>query len=179
MIDAHSSERSCDGSQACQTEAFIHAPLATGHAARHRRRRKLHGALRLRPRGSNRHGQRGSAGAPPDNSGQRHARSTRAALQLAGHRPRDREPKVKDDGVLSQDESERALGIACLVGQVQKIVSESGEIEGFDAARWTAQWLEEPNAALGGKPPGEFMDTGDGRALVAGLVAQMQSGAYA
>src|SRR3954463_439137 len=34
--------------------------------------------------------------------------------------------KVKDDEVLSQDESERALGITRLVGQVQKIVSESG-----------------------------------------------------
>lgn len=87
--------------------------------------------------------------------------------------------KVKDDQVLSQDESERALGIARLVGQVQKVVSESGEPEGFDAARWTAEWLEEPNPALGSKPPGEFMDTADGRALVSGLVAQMQTGAYA
>lgn len=87
--------------------------------------------------------------------------------------------KVKDDRVLSQDESERALGIARLVGQVGKIVAESGEPAGFDAARWTAEWLEEPNAALGGKAPGEFLDTADGRALVSGLVAQMQSGAYA
>jgi putative toxin-antitoxin system antitoxin component (TIGR02293 family) len=87
--------------------------------------------------------------------------------------------KVKQGDVLSQDESERALGIARLVGQVQKIVSESGHPEGFDAATWTANWLDEPNAALGGRAPGEFMDTADGRALVAGLVAQMQSGAYA
>lgn len=87
--------------------------------------------------------------------------------------------KVKDDRVLNQDESERALGIARLVGQVEKIVGESGQAEAFDAARWTAQWLDEPNAALGGKPPGAFMDTADGRALVSGLVAQMQSGAYA
>ena len=87
--------------------------------------------------------------------------------------------KVKDDEVLSQDESERALGITSLVGQVQKIVSESGIPDGFDAARWTADWLAEPNDALGGRAPGEFMDTSDGRALVSGLVAQMQSGAYA
>ncbi|MFT3665972.1 antitoxin Xre-like helix-turn-helix domain-containing protein [Piscinibacter sp.] len=87
--------------------------------------------------------------------------------------------KVKDKDLLSQDESERALGITRLVGQVQTIVSESGNPEGFDAARWTAQWLDQPNDALGGRPPGEFMDTADGRALVSGLVAQMQSGAYA
>lgn len=86
--------------------------------------------------------------------------------------------KVKGDEVLSQDESERALGIARLVGQVERIVRESGEAQGFDAARWAAGWLGEPNPALGGRPPGEYMDTADGRALVAGLVAQMQSGAY-
>ena len=87
--------------------------------------------------------------------------------------------KVKADEVLSQDESERALGIARLVGQVEKIVGESGDPKGFDAAKWTAAWLEHPNRALGGKTPGQYMDTSDGRALVAGIVAQMQSGAYA
>lgn len=87
--------------------------------------------------------------------------------------------KVKAGEVLSQDDSERVLGIASLVGQVQKIVAESGTPDGFDAARWTADWLAEPNTALGGRPPGEFMDTADGRALVSALVAQMQTGAYA
>ena len=43
----------------------------------------------------------------------------------------------------------------------------------------TAQWLEEINPALGGKAPGEFLDTADGRELVSRLIAQMQSGAYA
>lgn len=87
--------------------------------------------------------------------------------------------KVNGNESLNQDESERALGIASLVGQVQKIVAESGEPEGFDAARWTADWLAESNPALGGRTAGEFLDTADGRALVSGLVAQMQSGAYA
>lgn len=87
--------------------------------------------------------------------------------------------KVQAGELLSQDDSERALGIARLVGQVQTVVAQSGAAEGFDAARWTAQWLDEPNAALNGEKPGSFMDTADGRALVAGLVAQMQTGAYA
>lgn len=87
--------------------------------------------------------------------------------------------KVKRDEVLSQDESERALGIARLVGQVEKIVDQSGVTEGFDAPKWTAAWLERPNNALGGRTPGEFMDTGDGRSIVSGLIDQMQSGAYA
>jgi len=87
--------------------------------------------------------------------------------------------KLRAGDVLSQDESERALGIARLVGQVEKIVGESGDPDGFDAAQWTAAWLEEPNRALRGKSPGDYMDTADGRALVSGLVAQMQSAAYA
>lgn len=87
--------------------------------------------------------------------------------------------RIKDDELLSQDESERALGMARLIGQVQRLVAQSGEPAGFNAARWTADWLDEPNAALGGLAPGSFLDTADGRVLVAGLVAQMQSGAYA
>ena len=86
---------------------------------------------------------------------------------------------MKADETLSQDESERALGIARLVGQIEKIVGESGDVEGFDAVQWTAAWLQRSNPALGGRAPGEFMDTADGRALVSRLIAQMQSGAYA
>ncbi len=87
--------------------------------------------------------------------------------------------KLRASAPLSQDESERALGIARLVGLVEQVVAESGRPEGFDAATWTAGWLAQPVAALGGKTPGAFMDTADGRDLVASLIAQMQSGAYA
>lgn len=87
--------------------------------------------------------------------------------------------KVKEADVLSQDESERLLGIACLIGQVLTLVNESGSSEEFNAAHWTASWLEEPSHALRGLTPSSFMDTADGRALVHNLIAQMQSGAYA
>lgn len=87
--------------------------------------------------------------------------------------------KIRQSATLSQDESERALSIARLIGQVEQIVAESGTPEGFDPATWTAAWLTQPAAALGGTSPGEFMDTADGRALVSGLISQMQSGAYA
>ena len=87
--------------------------------------------------------------------------------------------KLRDRSVLSQDESERTLGIARLIGQVSTIVQESGAPEGFDAAKWVAEWLDQPHSALSGKRPAEFMDTADGRSLVFDLVARMQSGAYA
>jgi putative toxin-antitoxin system antitoxin component (TIGR02293 family) len=87
--------------------------------------------------------------------------------------------KVRASNLLNQDESERVMGIARLIGQAQSLVQDSGEFEDFDPARWVAAWLDRPLPALGGKRPGEFMDTADGRTLVADLLAQQQSGAYA
>ncbi len=87
--------------------------------------------------------------------------------------------KLREQQVLNQDESERVLGIARLVGQVDQMVKESGDAAGLDAAKWVAAWLDRPQAALGGKRPAELMDTSDGRGIVSDLVARMQSGAYA
>ncbi len=89
------------------------------------------------------------------------------------------ERKLRERRRLNQDESERVVGIARLVGQVDQVVRESGEPKGFDAARWVAAWLDRPLPALGGVRPGTLMDTGEGREIVAGLVAQIQSAAYA
>jgi len=80
---------------------------------------------------------------------------------------------------LSSADSEHVLGLARLVGQVQQIVEESGNPEGFEAGRWVAEFLEEENPALGGRRPAELMRTSDGRAVVSRLIGQMQSGAYA
>jgi len=86
--------------------------------------------------------------------------------------------KVGRDSTLNADESERVLGIAKLIGQVQTIVEQSGDAKGFDAGKWVAKWIETPQPALGGKRPDELMDTADGRRLVSELIARMQSGAY-
>lgn len=87
--------------------------------------------------------------------------------------------KVSENKPLSVDEGSRVVGMARLVGQVQAMVEESGDPAGFDAARWVADWLERPLPALEGRAPRELMDTAEGQALVANLVARMQSGAYA
>lgn len=87
--------------------------------------------------------------------------------------------KVRESKPLSSDDSERALGMARLVGQVEAMVQESGEPDEFNAAEWVAQWLEEPLAALGGQSPADLMDTAEGQAIVSNLLARMQSGAYA
>jgi len=87
--------------------------------------------------------------------------------------------KVRASKRLNQDESERVMGIARLIGQAQSLVQDSAGPGEFRAAKWVAVWLDRPLPALGGKRPGEFMDTADGRTLVADLLAQQQSGAYA
>jgi len=87
--------------------------------------------------------------------------------------------KVRSGERLGPPESERVIGLVRLIGEVQTIVEESGDPVGFDAPRWVASWLDHPLPALGGERPATYMDTADGRDLISGLVAQMQSGAYA
>jgi putative toxin-antitoxin system antitoxin component (TIGR02293 family) len=86
--------------------------------------------------------------------------------------------KVSKKELLDQDESERVLAMTRLVGQADSIVRDSGTAEGFSAAEWIAEWLQRPHPALGGRRPGELMDTADGRDLVTDLLARQQSGAY-
>lgn len=87
--------------------------------------------------------------------------------------------KASRDEALSSDDSERVIGMSNLIGQVQAMVEQSGNPEGFDAAKWLAHWLEEPIPALGGECPASYMDTMEGQKMVSTLLATMQSGAYA
>lgn len=87
--------------------------------------------------------------------------------------------KMAANKTLTTEQSERFIGLQRLIGQVELMVQQSGATTGFDAAKWVAQWLEQPSAALGGKRPADFMDTVQGQAIVSDLLAQMQSGAYA
>jgi putative toxin-antitoxin system antitoxin component (TIGR02293 family) len=87
--------------------------------------------------------------------------------------------KAKQGRTLSPDESERVIGLARLVGQLEAIVQESGNAQAFDATAWMSRWLNEPLAALGGVRPIDLMDTMEGQSVVSTALAQMQSGAYA
>ena len=87
--------------------------------------------------------------------------------------------KAKQAHTLSSAESERVIGIARLVGQLESMIQESGNPEGFDAASWMSRWLQEPLPSLGGARPIDLMDTMEGQALVSTALAQMQGGAYA
>lgn len=87
--------------------------------------------------------------------------------------------KAREHKLLPIDESERVLGMANLIGQVEKMVAESGNPDGFNAAHWVARWLRKPLPALNGRMPAEFMDTMEGQRMVENLLARAQAGAYA
>jgi putative toxin-antitoxin system antitoxin component (TIGR02293 family) len=87
--------------------------------------------------------------------------------------------RVRDGKTLPEAASERLVGLARLVGQVEAMVRESGDPTGFDAVDWTSQWLHTPLPALGGKKPMEFMDTMEGQGIVSDTLARIASGAFA
>jgi putative toxin-antitoxin system antitoxin component (TIGR02293 family) len=83
---------------------------------------------------------------------------------------------------LSREDSEKVLGMAKLIGQVETMLEESGDpvaIQDFDAAHWLTHWMEEPIPALGGATPASYMDTIEGQEMISKLLATMQTGAYA
>ena len=87
--------------------------------------------------------------------------------------------RIKNNTPLPSEQSERVIGLQRLIGQVETMVVESGGATGFHAARWLAEWLEQPLLALNNAQPSAYMDTVEGIDLVSSLLAQIQSGAYA
>ena len=87
--------------------------------------------------------------------------------------------KADPTASLSIEDSERLVGLARLVGQVEVMVKESGNSAGFNAGKWLAHWLDQPLGALNGEKPSSYMDTSEGQALVSSLLLQIQHGTYA
>jgi putative toxin-antitoxin system antitoxin component (TIGR02293 family) len=87
--------------------------------------------------------------------------------------------KLKEQSLLSQEESERLMALHQLIGQVQALVNGAGETQDFDAAAWLSRWLLRPSQALGGDRPADYMDAAEGRQRIAQLLAMNESGAYA
>lgn len=79
---------------------------------------------------------------------------------------------------LSPDESERLMGLQRLIGEVEAVVRDCGDGQGFAAGRWLASWLQRPNQALGGDTPAAFLDTAEGREQLGRLIDAQRSGAY-
>lgn len=100
-------------------------------------------------------------------------------LTMLGLLPATANRCLKVNAPLPVAYSERIVGLYRLIGQVENMVTESGDVSGFSAARWLASWLEQPLPALGNEKPTDLMDTIEGQRLVAGLLARIPVGAYA
>jgi putative toxin-antitoxin system antitoxin component (TIGR02293 family) len=87
--------------------------------------------------------------------------------------------KARQGDMLSPEESERVVGFAKLVGQLEAMIQDSGDPTNFDAPAWMARWLTEPLPAFGGARPADLVDTMEGQGLVSAALAKIQSGAYA
>ena len=87
--------------------------------------------------------------------------------------------KVRANARLSPAESERVIGFARLVGQVEAMLAEADGPADFDTRAWLARWLTEPLPALGNAKPIDLMNTMEGQNLVSRTLAQAESGAYA
>lgn len=91
--------------------------------------------------------------------------------------------KLKNDEALSLGDAAIALGVARIIGEVDRILRESGDPEqmgeSFHVAEWTGQWLRQPVGALGNRRPLDYLDNAFGQETVLQLIRQMQSGAFA
>ncbi|WP_368643435.1 antitoxin Xre/MbcA/ParS toxin-binding domain-containing protein [Castellaniella ginsengisoli] len=88
------------------------------------------------------------------------------------------ERKIRARSALSKAAGGQVFLLIQLISQIQQMVNESGNPDGFDAAAWLGNWLTELNPALGCVSPGEYMDTAAGFSLLSDTLARMQSGAY-
>ena len=86
--------------------------------------------------------------------------------------------RVSKGEVLTIDEGERLVNLSALIGLVETMVNQSGNPDGFDAAKWVAVWIQEPNPALNNRPPAEYLDTSEGFKVVTNILSAMLGGSY-
>ena len=83
--------------------------------------------------------------------------------------------KAASDQFLSRSESERILGLAKLIGQVQSMTNDAEA----DAPAWLATWMAEPVPALGGERPINLIGTMEGQAVVSNMLGHLLRGGFA
>lgn len=92
--------------------------------------------------------------------------------------------KVKARAKFSAGDSERIVGFARLVGQVEMMAEnagakDAGSAASFDAKEWLARWLDEPLPALGGVKPLVYLKTVEGQRLISQMLDRIAASAYA
>ncbi|WP_211209873.1 antitoxin Xre/MbcA/ParS toxin-binding domain-containing protein [Uliginosibacterium gangwonense] len=90
------------------------------------------------------------------------------------------EKKAAAGEMLKGSSGQAVIGMAKLIGIAQAILANSTAVEakGFDVVQWLGQWLERAQPALGGRRPGDVIDTPTGLEIVSRLLRAIESGSY-
>lgn len=82
--------------------------------------------------------------------------------------------------MLGGSAGQSAVGLARLLGLARTLAADStaAQAAGFDSAHWLGQWLDRPQPSLGGRKPGDLIDTPTGLNAVSRLLGSIASGSY-
>ena len=99
---------------------------------------------------------------------------------MAGVPKATAEKKAASGERVSGRAGQAALGIARLLAKAQSIVDNSTSVSAkdFNTAEWLGRWLETPQPSLGGRKPGDLIDTPTGLEVVSRLLGALENGAY-
>lgn len=88
--------------------------------------------------------------------------------------------KTSAGEVIDGRAGQSVIGMVRLLGIAKDIVDDSTAeaARGFDVVKWLGQWIERPQASLGGRRPSDLIDTPTGVDIVARLLGAIRSGAY-
>jgi uncharacterized protein (DUF2384 family) len=100
-------------------------------------------------------------------------------VAMAGFSMTSISKKVTKTERLDLPESERVLGFLELIAQVESVARSSKSLKKLNSAKWLGSWLDRPQSVLGGRKPGDLMDTADGREVVRGLLSMQRIAAPA
>jgi putative toxin-antitoxin system antitoxin component (TIGR02293 family) len=89
------------------------------------------------------------------------------------------EKKIKDNELLSVEQSEKVFSLKKLFDKLDGMLPEKRESGSPTVCAMLMAWLEAPMPALNGRTPFEFMDTADGRNMVLNLLEKIEAGIYA
>lgn len=90
------------------------------------------------------------------------------------------EKRAANNTAVTGAPGQAALGVVRLLGIAKAMAenSDAPEARDFDTAKWLGEWIERPQASLGGRKPAEMLDTPTGVETVVKLLGAIESGVY-
>jgi hypothetical protein len=98
--------------------------------------------------------------------------SQSSICKMLGLSPSTISRKVSAGQCLSTTEGELVLGIAKLIGQLQVMVEEYGDPEGFNPATWLISWVQAPLPAIRDEKPAKYLRSINGQQFLSTMMAK-------